>query len=90
MTNDRRRKIEAQAQEIRSKNPSQRYGQAIFNAAYSLYPELADQLRGGSVDPFYQNENVTLFLQEMSQSDGVCHRMEKPSEGSSGSRLSDE
>ena len=30
-----------------------RSGQALFNALYSLYPNVADKIRGSDYDPFY-------------------------------------
>lgn len=39
-----------------------RWGQAVFNAASDLYPEIAEQLRNSGLDPFHQNGLVDPFL----------------------------
>lgn len=33
-----------------------RKGQRAFNALYDLFPDVANKLRGGSVDPFYWDD----------------------------------
>lgn len=33
-----------------------RYGQAIFNVAYKMYPNAVNKLRGTDLDCFYQDE----------------------------------
>lgn len=35
-----------------------RYGQAWFNALHDVRPDLADQIRGTDVDPFFDNSKV--------------------------------
>ena len=41
---------------IYMKNNSElRYGQCLFNVLCHLRPELAEKVRGGSLDPFYLN-----------------------------------
>lgn len=42
-----------------------RHGQAVFNAAYTLYPEYADRLRATEYDPFYHDERVDLFIERI-------------------------
>lgn len=39
-----------------------REGQAVFNAAYQLYPYHADMLRGTIYDPFYDDDRIEKFL----------------------------
>ncbi len=39
-----------------------RWGQCVFNAAYEMYPDLADALRGSEVDCFYLDERADNFL----------------------------
>ena len=36
--------------------PMWRRGQTLFNAVNSLYPEIADRLRGTDIDPFHRND----------------------------------
>lgn len=45
-----------------SKNPSLRKGQNYFNALYETYPEIANRIRGTSVDPFYSDDRIESFL----------------------------
>lgn len=46
----------------RDKNTSERTGQAAFNSLYEVRPELADEVRGTSLDPFYDNGKLSGFL----------------------------
>lgn len=39
-----------------------REGQAVFNAAYQLYPDHADMLRGTIYDPFYDDDRIDRFI----------------------------
>jgi hypothetical protein len=39
-----------------------RYGQTCFNVFDSLYPELADKIRGTERDPFHNDDRVPEFL----------------------------
>jgi len=39
-----------------------RMGQAYFNVLYSQQPEMADQIRGGVLDPFYNDRRIPEFL----------------------------
>lgn len=34
-----------------------RYGQTLFNVLYNLQPDVANEIRGTRVDPFYANED---------------------------------
>ena len=42
-----------------------RYGQAIFNISYILFPEETDQLRGGEFDCYYNDNKVDVFLEKL-------------------------
>lgn len=42
-----------------------RYGQAVFNEAYILYPNETDQLRGTEFDCFYRDDKVNIFLEKL-------------------------
>jgi len=42
---------------------SQRWGQWAFNLLYEAYPEIANNIRGGEADPFYDDDRIPLFLQ---------------------------
>jgi hypothetical protein len=44
-----------------------RYGQAIFNEAYILYPNEADQLRGTEFDCFYRTDKIPMFLEKLKE-----------------------
>jgi len=33
-----------------------RFGQTVFNALYQVRPDLADQIRGTGIDPFYRDD----------------------------------
>lgn len=50
---------------FRENNGRWRWGQSVFNAAYQLYPDKADKLRGGSFDCYYINNNIDEFLDIM-------------------------
>jgi len=43
-------------------NPSQRKGQAYFNLLYRFRSDLANSLRSGPYDPFYNDDRLTDFL----------------------------
>lgn len=45
----------------------ERYGQAIFNAAFLIAPERANELRGTMYDPFYDDSRVDIFLRKMKE-----------------------
>lgn len=45
-----------------SRFPNLRYGQAIFNEAYSLWPDFVNTIRGTDDDCFYKDEKVKDFL----------------------------
>lgn len=39
-----------------------RRGQFLFNALHSVNPVLADEIRGGPLDPFYDNTRIDTCL----------------------------
>jgi hypothetical protein len=42
--------------------PQLRYGQAMFNEAYSMWHEFVNTIRGTNDDCFYQDSKVEAFL----------------------------
>lgn len=47
--------------EVNKENPNWRIGQTYFNVLYQLYPDLADEIRGSSIDPFHTNNEEKLY-----------------------------
>ena len=45
---------------------NERIGQAHFNVLYKLHPELANQIRATDKDPFYKDERLADFMEEIS------------------------
>jgi hypothetical protein len=39
-----------------------RTGQAYFNAAYALWPQVVDRICGTNLDPFYDDANLPKFF----------------------------
>lgn len=54
--------LQTLVREYAKANPTQRFGQAAFNAVYESYPDTADLLRATEFDPFYSSESVQAFL----------------------------
>lgn len=48
------------ARRMQTINPQYRAGQSFFNALYIMHPEIADNIRGSTVDPYYQDDNMEL------------------------------
>jgi len=46
----------------RRQEDGERYGQAVFNSAYGLFPEEVGELVATELDPFYNDGVVKLFL----------------------------
>lgn len=44
---------------------SQRKGQEAFNLLYRFYPSIAEQIRGGEFDAFYDDSKLELFYAEV-------------------------
>ena len=42
--------------------PDWRIGQTYFNVLRMLQPEIAEQFRGESIDPFYSDDRIPNFL----------------------------
>lgn len=51
----------------RFRHPEQRIGQAYFNTLYDCHPDIADDFRGGRLDPFYDDTLVPDFLAFLAQ-----------------------
>lgn len=46
----------------------QRLGQKLFNALYCYYrPDVADQIRGSLIDPFYNDDVIPAFLEKVDE-----------------------
>ena len=43
----------------------QRAGQKAFNELYAVSPEIANQIRGGKYDPFYDDTRLQAFYLEV-------------------------
>ena len=46
----------------RRQRQGQRYGQAVYNAAFEMWPRLVTPLNATTFDPFYRDEKVSEFL----------------------------
>lgn len=57
--------IKKKAAQMIKVNTEIRYGQAIFNAAYEMYPESTNRLRNTKYDCFYNDDRVNDFLTEL-------------------------
>lgn len=42
--------------------PELRYGQALFNEALDMFPEVVNEIRGTDDDCFYDDKKVSAFL----------------------------
>lgn len=45
-----------------SKYPCLRKGQALYNAASTLYPDICSSIVGLNMDPFYNDLNIDNFI----------------------------
>ena len=52
---------------VMNKPKEWRMGQAYFNYAYEMYPNVADKLRGTQYDCFYLDERIPEFLEELNK-----------------------
>lgn len=43
-------------------NSTWRQGQLYFNALYDVDPELANEVRGTTIDPFYLDDRIESFM----------------------------
>lgn len=39
-----------------------RKGQTLFNVLYEMYPDLANEIRGTPLDPFYEDRKIKDFM----------------------------
>lgn len=46
-----------------------RVGQAVFNAAYDLFPKAVDKIRSTEYDCFYDDERIPKFLERLRELD---------------------
>jgi len=58
LTQEQLDKVLELQREYLTQYPQLRAGQAFFNALYTLYPIVADEIRGTDYDPFYQNVRI--------------------------------
>jgi len=59
--------IQLLAERYRIADSRCRAGQAIFNAARSLFPSEAHRWRGSDIDPSYRDERIAAFLAEFDE-----------------------
>lgn len=52
---------------VNNKPKEWRLGQAYFNYAEELYPEVVNQLRGTIYDCFYDNNKIPEFLEKLNE-----------------------
>lgn len=57
--------IKRDADKLIRVNTEIQYGQAVFNTAYSMFPEASNCLRGTKYDCFFDDSKVDLFLLEL-------------------------
>lgn len=57
--------IKKEAAKLIKVNTEIRYGQAIFNAAYVMFPNATNKLRNTKYDCYYHDERVVDFLTEL-------------------------
>jgi hypothetical protein len=53
--------------------PERRYGQTAFNVLYVLRPDLAEEVRGTSLDPFHMGDVGTLDFMTWVNKHWDCH-----------------
>lgn len=59
--------IYSQALEYQSHYPGLRFGQAVFNTVYELWPVVAKRYRATELDPYYHDNRVNRFIQQCVQ-----------------------
>lgn len=57
--------IKKEAAKMIKANTEIRYGQAIFNAAYAMFPCATNKLRNTEYDCYYQDNRVNDFLTQL-------------------------
>ncbi len=50
-------------------NTEIRYGQAVYNAAYKLFPISTKKLTGREYDCFYDSDKIDIFLEKLREFD---------------------
>jgi len=58
LTEDQITQVIAEQQEFLETFPMWRKGQSLFNALCVLYPDIADEIRGTSLDPFHRDDKI--------------------------------
>lgn len=54
--------------ENRFANPAWRYGQTVMNVLAVARPDLADEIWGGELDPFYDDTRLSACLTALAES----------------------
>ena len=57
--------IKKRAAQMIKVNTDIRYGQAIFNAAFEMFPNATNQLRNTKYDCYYHDDRVIEFLNQL-------------------------
>ena len=47
---------------VAARRPGLRWGQVMFNTLYEVRPDLAEQVRGTDIDPFYDDARGLAFM----------------------------
>lgn len=47
--------------------PPYRYGQAVFNTMFELYPDVAQKYCGSKYDPFHDNTKINIFIEKCNE-----------------------
>ena len=53
----------ARVTERQADYPEWREGQTAFNVLHEMRPELANKIRGGTIDPFYRDDKLPYFVE---------------------------
>lgn len=62
LTEQEREELIERAEAVMREKSYIRKGQALFNELKSLHPTLANTVRGTSIDPYYFDDNIDMFL----------------------------
>lgn len=57
--------IKKEAAKLMKVNTEIRYGQAIFNAAFTMFPRATNKLRNTKYDCYYHDDRVNDFLTQL-------------------------
>lgn len=57
--------IKKEAAKLMKVNTEIRYGQAIFNAAFTMFPRATNKLRNTKYDCYYYDDRVNDFLTQL-------------------------